>query len=105
VLKTNEHARELLKVTEMEGNAGKLCGYYAGWFAIQNVGMEDAAQQLEKLFGVPVLNETGRSELFDVSVKAQEGDLAGLKESLEKEAGLSLIEEERPAEMLVVEKE
>jgi uncharacterized protein (TIGR03435 family) len=105
VLRTNENARELLKETELDGNTGKLCGYYRDRFVIQNLGMEDAALELEKLFGVPVLNESGRSEKFDVSVAAREGDLAGLKESLEKEAGLVLTEEEKPVEMLVVEDE
>jgi hypothetical protein len=95
----------LLKETELDGNTGKLCGYYRDRFVIQNLGMEDAALELEKLFGVPVLNESGRSEKFDVSVAAREGDLAGLKESLEKEAGLVLTEEEKPVEMLVVEDE
>jgi hypothetical protein len=102
VLRTSETARELLKKTELDGETGKLCGYYGGRFVIQNLGMDDAALKLEKLFGVPVLNETGRSERFDVSVAAREGDLAGLKESLEKGAGLVLAEEERPIEMLVV---
>jgi uncharacterized protein (TIGR03435 family) len=103
VLRTSERAGELLKKTEMDEGAGKLCGYFGDRFVIENLGMEDAALGLEKLFGVPVVNETGRSEKFDLSVAARKGDLEGLKNGLGKEAGLVLVEEERPVEMLVVE--
>jgi uncharacterized protein (TIGR03435 family) len=103
VLRTSERAGELLNKTEMDEGAGKLCGYFGDRFVIENLGMEDAALGLEKLFGVPVVNETGRSEKFDLSVAARKGDLEGLKNGLGKEAGLVLVEEERPVEMLVVE--
>jgi uncharacterized protein (TIGR03435 family) len=102
VLRTNEKARDLLKETELGENTGKLCGYYGDRFVIQNLGMDDAALKLEKLFGMPVLNETGRNGRFDVSVSARRGDLAGLTKNLEREAGLVLTEEEKPVEMLVV---
>ncbi|HWG20905.1 MAG TPA: redoxin family protein [Terracidiphilus sp.] len=105
VLSTDENAHGLLKKSELDPVAGKLCGYDADRFVIQNVGMQDAAQQLEKLFGVPVLNETGRNDRVDVSVAAREGDLQELKSSLEKWAGLVLKEEKRPVEMLVIEDE
>jgi len=105
IMRTNENARELLKETVLDENTGKLCGYDGDRFVIQNTGMGDVALKLEKLFGVPVLNETGRSERFEASVAAREGDLAGLKESLVKEAGLMLTEEEKKVEMLVVENE
>jgi thiol-disulfide isomerase/thioredoxin len=103
VLETNDADHRLLKVSAMGDGAGKLCGYVGDEFVIQNLGLDYAAQKLESLFGVPVVNETGRSEIFDVSVKAKEGDLTGLRESLEKEAGLVLREEERLVQMVVVE--
>lgn len=105
VLRTNEDAHELLNETGLDENTGKLCGYDGARFVIQNVGMDDVVLKLEKLFGVPVLNETGRRGRFEASVAAREGDLAGLKESLVKEAGLVLTEEEKKVEMLVVENE
>lgn len=105
VLKTTENARALLKDTSLGPDAGKLCGYDGGRFVIQNVGLQDAAQELEKLFGIPVVNETAHDGRVEVSVAAREGDLPGLKEALAKQAGLALTEETRPVEMLVVEDE
>lgn len=105
VLRTTESAHALLKDTSLGPDAGKLCGYDGDRFVIQNVGLQDAAQELEKLFGIPVVNETAHDGRVEVSVAAREGDLPGLKEALAKQAGLALTEETRPVEMLVVEDE
>jgi uncharacterized protein (TIGR03435 family) len=81
----------------------------SGYISAANSGLDELAYNLENIFKIPVLNQTGFKNYFDyeVSWNASQGghtNLNELKQALLSQLGLELVPSREPIEMLVVEK-
>jgi uncharacterized protein (TIGR03435 family) len=81
----------------------------AGDFAGRNEPLSDLAGFLEGRFEIPVIDQTGTTNHFDIDLKWNETNwrqpnLEGLKSALLDQLGLELVPTNLPIEMLVVEK-
>jgi uncharacterized protein (TIGR03435 family) len=68
--------------------------------------MWDLAANLEGLLQIPVINQTGVANKFDIDLKWNPNDPQNnsLKQALLGQLGLELVPSREPIEMLVVEK-
>ena len=67
--------------------------------------MDMLASALEATLGCPVLNETGLTGQYDVELTREHERRDSLVAAVEKELGLSLVQEKRPVEVFVVRAE
>jgi uncharacterized protein (TIGR03435 family) len=77
-----------------------------GQFFCVNATMWDLAANLEGLLQIPVINQTGVANKFDIDLKWNPNDPQNnsLKQALLGQLGLELVPSREPIEMLVVEK-
>lgn len=81
----------------------------AGYFTSRNQTLSGLAWFLESHFKVPIIDQTGLTNRFDIDLNWDETDyrhpnLDGLKRALLDQLGLELVPTNMPVEMLVVEK-
>ena len=81
----------------------------AGDFSCRNEQLSNLARFLEGRFEIPVIDQTGLTNHFDIDLKWNETNwqhpnLVGLKQALLDQLGLELVPGREPIEMLVVEK-
>jgi uncharacterized protein (TIGR03435 family) len=81
----------------------------AGEFSDRNKPLSDLARFLEGRFEIPVIDQTGLTNHFDIDLKWNETNwqhpnLVGLKQALLDQLGLELVPGYEPVEMLVIEK-
>jgi uncharacterized protein (TIGR03435 family) len=90
-------------------NTNKLSGHTGkGYYDMGGATLTGLAWFLEQRFQVPVINETGLTNRFDISLKWDETDvfhpnLAKLQQALVDQLGLELVPTNMPIEMLVIE--
>ena len=89
-----------------EGSSNKSV---AGQWSCQNSPLSSLADHLENYLGIPVVDQTGLTNHFDIDLKWDESDwqhpnLDGLKQVLLAQLGLELVPDRQPVEMLVIEK-
>ncbi|MEI9866135.1 MAG: TIGR03435 family protein [Limisphaerales bacterium] len=88
---------------QLSGQTGK------GNYNMGGATLSGLAWFLEKRFQIPVFDETGRTNRFDINLKWDENDvfhpnLTNLQRALLDQLGLELVPTNMPVEMLVVEK-
>ena len=81
----------------------------AGDFSFRNEQLSNLARFLEGRFEIPVIDQTGLTNHFDIDLKWDETNwqhpnLDGLKQALLDQLGLELVPGREPIEMLVIEK-
>ncbi len=92
-----------------ETNSGGSSNWKAGHFYCENGRLSNLTWFLENYFEFPVVDKTGLTGRFDISIKWQERDEqhrnpAALKKVLLEKLGLELVPDREEIEMLVVEK-
>jgi uncharacterized protein (TIGR03435 family) len=77
-----------------------------GQFSCVNTPISDLTANLESLLQIPVLDQTGVANKFDIDLKWNRNDPQhnSLKQALTDQLGLELVPSREPIEMLVVEK-
>ena len=77
-----------------------------GQFSSVNTAISDLAINLEILLKIPVINESGITNKFDIDLEWNQNDPqhSSLKQALIDQLGLELVPTNMPIEMLVVEK-
>jgi uncharacterized protein (TIGR03435 family) len=81
----------------------------AGQWSCQNSPLSSLADYLEDYLGIPVINQTGLTDNFDIDLKWKQSNWRepnpdGLKQAVLDQLGLELVPGREPIEMLVVEK-
>jgi len=77
-----------------------------GHFSSVNTPISDLTGNLENLLQIPVIDQTGVADKFDIDLKWNRNDPQhnSLKQALTDQLGLELVPTNMPIEMLVVEK-
>jgi uncharacterized protein (TIGR03435 family) len=88
---------------QLSGHSGK------GYYDLEGQTLSGLAWFLEDCFQVPVIDQSGLTNRFDMNLKWDETDifhpnLANLKLALLDQLGLELVSTNIPIEMLIVEK-
>jgi|ERR1017187_4955462 uncharacterized protein (TIGR03435 family) len=81
----------------------------AGQWSCQNSPLSSLADYLENYLGIPVIDQTGLTNNFDIDLKWKQSNWRepnpdGLKQAVLDQLGLELVPSHEPIEMLVVEK-
>ena len=81
----------------------------AGQWSCQNSPLSRLADYLENYLGIPIIDQTGLTNDFDIDLKWKQSNWTepnpdGLKQAVLDQLGLELVPSHEPIEMLVVEK-
>jgi uncharacterized protein (TIGR03435 family) len=81
----------------------------AGRWSCQNSPLSSLADFLENYLAIPIIDQTGRTNNFDIDLKWSQSDWKrpnpdGLKQAVLDQLGLELVPGHEPVEMLVVER-